>query len=132
PLFGIWHTSAQDTYIAIGDVESPAGLSGTKFKRSPAAPWSLIQSVTVTDAQHVRFVLDAVHVDSASSDNPEPLLGNRAPLLRPPAVAMVPRSTRLVLRGFVLTLHGDVMTGKELERDTPVRLDRLPDGLPFG
>jgi hypothetical protein len=45
---------------------------------------------------------------------------------------MTPRSTKLVLRGFALTLHGDVMTGTELERDALVRLDRLPDGLPFG
>ena len=34
--------------------------------------------------------------------------------------------------GLVMTLNGDVMTGKELERDVPARLDRLPDGLPFG
>jgi hypothetical protein len=45
---------------------------------------------------------------------------------------MALRSTRLVLRGFALTLHGDVMTGTELERDVLARLDRLPDGLPFG
>ena len=44
PLFGIWRTSAQGTYIAIGDVESATGLSGTKFKRSPAAPWSLVSA----------------------------------------------------------------------------------------
>ena len=108
PLFGIWRTSAQGTYIAIGDVESAAGLSGTKFKRGPTAPWSLVQSVTLTDGNHVRFVLDAMRVDS-------------------------PYSTELlVLRGFAMTLNGDVMTGEELERDVPARLDRLPDGLPFG
>jgi hypothetical protein len=39
---------------------------------------------------------------------------------------------RQVLRGFSMTLNGDIMTGKELERDVPARLDRLPDGLPFG
>jgi beta-glucosidase/6-phospho-beta-glucosidase/beta-galactosidase len=98
-LFGIWRTPALGTYIAIGDVESPAGLSGTKFKRTPAAPWSLMQSVTLTDEQHVRIVLD---------------------------------SMALVLHGFAMTLNSDVMTGKELERDVPARLDRLPDGLPFG
>ena len=107
PLFGIWSTSAQGTYIAIGDVESAAGLSGTKFKRGPTAPWSLIQSVTLTDGNHVRLVLDAVRVDSLYS------IG-------------------LVLRGFAMTLNGDAMLGKELERDVPARLDRLPDGLPFG
>ncbi len=107
PLFGIWSTSAQGTYIAIGDVESAAGLSGTKFKRGPTAPWSLIQSVTLTDGNHVRLVLDAVRVDS-------------------------PYSMGLVLRGFAMTLNGDAMLGKELERDVPARLDRLPDGLPFG
>jgi hypothetical protein len=92
-------------------VESAADLSGTKFKRGPAAPWSLIESVTLTDGNHVRVVLDAVRVDSPS---------------------MAPRSTKLVLRGFTLTLTGDVMTGKALERDVPARLDRLPDGFPFG
>jgi beta-glucosidase/6-phospho-beta-glucosidase/beta-galactosidase len=108
PLFGIWRTSAQGTYIAIGDVESAAGLSGTKFKRGPTAPWSLVQSVTLTDGNHVRFVLDAMRVDS-------------------------PYSTELlVLHGFAMTLNGDVMTGEELERDVPARLDRLPDELPFG
>ena len=108
PLFGIWRTSTHGTYIAIGDVESAAGLSGTKFKHGPAAPWSLVQSVTLTDGNHVRFVLDAMRVDS-------------------------PYSTGLlVLRGFAMTLNGDVMTGKELERDIPARLDRLPDRLPFG
>jgi hypothetical protein len=106
PLFGIWRTSVQGTYIAIGDVESVAGLSGTKFKRGPAAPWSLVQSVTLTDGNHVRFVLDAGRGDS-------------------------PDSRRLVLRGFAMTLNGDVMTGAELERDVLARLDRLPDGLPF-
>jgi hypothetical protein len=106
-LFGIWRTSVQDTYIVIGDVESAAGLSGTKFKRGAAAPWSLVQAVTLTDGNHVRFVLDAMRVDSASS------MG-------------------LVLRGFAMTLNGDVMTGEELERDVAARLDRLPDGLPFG
>ena len=45
---------------------------------------------------------------------------------------MVPRGTRLVLRGFAMKLNGDIMTGKALERDIPVRFDRLPDGLPFG
>jgi hypothetical protein len=107
PLFGIWSTSAQGTYIAIGDVESAAGLSGTKFKRSPTAPWSLIRSVNVTDGNHVRLVLDAVRVDS-------------------------PYSMGLVLRGFAMTLNGDAMIGKELDRDVLARLDRLPDGLPFG
>jgi hypothetical protein len=107
PLFGIWRTSAQCTYIAIGDVESAACLSGTKFKRGPTAPWSLIRSVTLTDRNHVRFVLDAVRVDS-------------------------PYSMGLVLRGFAMTLNGDAMIGKELDRDVPARLDRLPDGLPFG
>jgi hypothetical protein len=107
PLFGIWRTSALGTYIAIGDVESAAGFSSTKFKRGPAAPWSLVQSVTLTDGNHVRFVLDAMRVESSSS-------------------------TGLVLRGFAMTLNGDVMTGEELERDVAARLDRLPDGLPFG
>jgi len=107
PLFGIWKTSAQGTYIAVGDVESAAGLSDTKFKRGPAAPWSLVQSVTLTDGLHVRFVLDAMRIDS-------------------------PGSLGLVLRGFAMTLHGDVMIGEELEQDVPARLDRLPDGLPFG
>ena len=97
----------QDTYIAIGDVESAAGLSGTKVKRGPTAPWSLIQSITLTDGNHVRLVLDAGRVDS-------------------------PYSMELVSRGFAMTLNGDVMIGKELERDVPARLDRLPDGLPFG
>jgi hypothetical protein len=107
PLFGIWRTSAQGTYIAIGDVESAAGLSGTKFKRGAAVPWRLVQSVTLTNGNHVRFVLDAVRVDSASS------------------MGLVPR-------GFAMTLIGDVMTGEELERAVAARLDRLPDGLPFG
>jgi hypothetical protein len=110
PLFGIWKTAAQETYIAIGDVESAPGLSGTKFKRSPAAPWSLVQSVTLTDGNHVRFVLDAERTDRPGSLD----------------------SIGLVLRGFIMMLHGDVMTGEELERDVPARLDRLPDGLPFG
>jgi hypothetical protein len=107
PLFGIWKASAYGTYIAFMDVESATGLSGTKFKRSPAAPWSLVQSVTLTDGNHVRFVLDTVRVDG-------------------------PYSTGLVLRGFAMRLNGNVMTGEELERDVPVRCDRLPDGLPFG
>jgi len=107
PLFGIWRTSAQGTYVAVGDVESAAGLSGTKFKRSPTAPWSLSQAVTLTDGNHVRLVLDAVRVDS-------------------------PYSMGLILRGFAMTLNGDVMIGKELDRDVSARLDRLPDGLPFG
>ena len=107
PLFGMWSTSTQDTYIAIRDVESAAGLSGTKVKRGPTAPWSLIQSITLTDGNHVRLVLDAGRVDS-------------------------PYSMELVPRGFAMTLNGDVMIGKELERDVPARLDRLPDGLPFG
>jgi hypothetical protein len=107
PLFGIWRTLAQGTYIAIGDVEAATGLSGTQCKRGPAAPWSLVQSVTLTDGHHVRLVLDTVRVDSGYS------LG-------------------LVLRGFAMTHNGDVMTGAELERDVPARLDRLPDGLPFG
>jgi len=131
PLFGIWRTSAQGTYITVGDVESAADLSGTKFKRGPAAPWSLIQSVTLTDGNHVRLVLDAVLVDSPSGGRPELLSGNPPPVLIARA-AMAPRSTKLVLRGFTMTLTGDVMTGKELERDVPARLDRLPDGLPFG
>src|SRR5262249_54823833 len=131
PLFGIWRTSAQGTYIAVGDVESVAGLSGTKFKRGPAAPWSLIQSVTLTDRNHVRFVLDAVRVDSPSGGRLEPLSGNQPPTIAG-AAAMAPRSTRLVLHGFSMMLNGDVMTGRELERDVPARLDRLPDGLPFG
>jgi beta-glucosidase/6-phospho-beta-glucosidase/beta-galactosidase len=131
PLFGIWRTSAQGTYITVGDVESAADLSGTKFKRGPAAPWSLIQSVTLTDGNHVRLVLDAVLVDSPSGGTPELLSGNPPPVLIARA-AMVPRSTKLVLRGFTMTLTGDVMTGKELERDVPARLDRLPDRLPFG
>jgi hypothetical protein len=42
------------------------------------------------------------------------------------------RNTRLVPRGFALTFYGGIMTGKALERDVLVRLDRLPDGLPFG
>jgi len=67
PLFGLWRTSPQGTYIAVGDVESAAGLSGTKFKRGPAAPWSLVQSVTLADGNHVRFVLDAVRVDTPGS-----------------------------------------------------------------
>jgi hypothetical protein len=66
-----------------------------------------VQSVTLTDEHHVRFVLDAVRVDS-------------------------PYSTGLVLRGFAMTLHGNVMIGEELEGNVPARLDRLPDGLPFG
>jgi beta-glucosidase len=107
PLFGIWRTSAQGTYMAVGDVESAAGLSGTKFKRGAAAPWSLVQSITLTDGHHVRVVLDAVRVAS-------------------------PYGRELVLRGFAMQLQGDVMTGEELERDMPARLDRLPDGLPFG
>lgn len=107
PLFGIWRTPAQGTYIAIGDAESVAGLSGTKFKRGAAAPWSLVQSVTLTDGNHVRFVLDVMRVDS-------------------------PANMGLVLRGFAMTLNGDVMTGEELERHVAARLDRLPDGLPFG
>jgi beta-glucosidase/6-phospho-beta-glucosidase/beta-galactosidase len=107
PLFGIWSTSAQGTYMAVGDVESAAGLSGTKFKRGAAAPWSLVQSITVTEGHHVRVVLDAVRVAS-------------------------PYGIELVLRGFAMQLQGEVMTGEELERDLPARLDRLPDGLPFG
>jgi hypothetical protein len=118
--------------MAIGDVESAPGLSGTKFKRSPAAPWSFSQSVTLTDGKHVRVILDTVRVDDPSGGRPGPLLGNRPPVMRAPAAAMAPRRTRLVLRGFTLTLHGDVMTGTELEWDVPARLDRLPDGLPFG
>jgi hypothetical protein len=66
-----------------------------------------VQSVTLTDGHRVRVVLDVVRVDS-------------------------PDSLGLVLRGFAMRLYGDVMTGEELERDVPVRLDRLPDGLPFG
>jgi hypothetical protein len=124
-LFGIWRTPVPGTYIAIGDVESPDGLSGTKFKRTPTAPWSLIQSVTLTDGHHLRIVLDAVRLDSPSDGRPRPLSYPRAP-------AKLPCSTTLVLRGFAMTLNGDVMTGKELERDVPARLDRLPDGLPFG
>jgi beta-glucosidase/6-phospho-beta-glucosidase/beta-galactosidase len=107
PLFGIWRTAAQGTYIAVGDVESAAGLSDMKFKRSPTAPWSLVQAVTLTDGNHFRVVLDAVRVAS-------------------------PGSIGLVLRGFAMRLHGDVMAGEELERAVPARLDRLPDGLPFG
>ena len=61
----------------------------------------------MTDGNHVRLVLDAVRVDS-------------------------PYSMGLVLRGFAMTLNGDAMIGKELDRDVPARLDRLPDGLPFG
>jgi hypothetical protein len=106
-LFGIWSTPELGTYMAIGDVESPAGLSGTKFKRHPTAPWSLIQSVTLTDGQHARIVLDAVQAGRPGRIEPG-------------------------LRGFAMTLNGNVMTGKELERDIPARLDRLPDGLPFG
>ena len=121
----------QGTYIAIGDVESAAGLSGTKFKRDPAAPWSLSQSVTLTDGNHVTFVLDAVRVDSASA-RPTPLAGHQAPLILAGRAAMAPRGTRLVLRGFAMTLNGNVMTGKALEQDVPARLERLPDGLPFG
>ena len=113
------------TYVAIGDVESPDGLSGTKFKRTPAVPWSLIQSVTLTDGHHVRIVLDTVRIDSPPGGRPRPLAYPRPP-------AKLPCSTALVLRGFAMTLNGDVMTGKELERDVPARLDRLPDGLPFG
>ena len=131
PLFGIWRTSVQGTYIAIGDVESAAGLSGTKFKRHPAAPWSLSQSVTLTDGNHVTFVLDAVRVDSASA-GPTPLSGHQASLMLARRAAMAPRGTRLVLRGFAMRLNGDVMTGKALEQDVPARLERLPDGLPFG
>ena len=118
--------------IAIGDVESAAGLSDTKFKRSPAAPWSLIQSVTLTDGNYVRFVLDAVLVDSPSGSRPGRLSGNRPPVMLARAVAMAPHSIGLGLRGFAMTLNGDVMTGKELDLDVPARLDRLPDGLPFG
>jgi len=132
PLFGIWRTSAQGMYIAIGDVESAAGLSGTKFKRGPAAPWSLVQSVTLTDGNHARFVLDAVRVDSPSGGRLESLSDNRPPVMVARAAAMAPRGMGLVLRGFAMTLNGDVMTGKELARDVPARLDRLPDGLPFG
>ena len=124
-LFGIWRTPVPSTYVAIGDVESPDGLSGTKFKRTPAVPWSLIQSVTLTDGHHVRIVLDAVRIDSPSDGRPRPLAYPRPP-------AKLPCSTALVLRGFAMTLNGDAMTGKELERDVPARLDRLPDGLPFG
>jgi beta-glucosidase len=131
PLFGIWRTSAQDTYIAIGDVESAPGLSGTKFKRSPTAPWSLSQSVTLTDGKHVRVILDTVRVDDASSVGPGPLAGH-PPLAMIARAAMALRSMRLVPHGFALTLQGDVMTGTALERDVLARLDRLPDGLPFG
>jgi beta-glucosidase len=132
PLFGTWSTSAQGTYIAIGDVESAAGLSGTKFKRSPAAPWSLIQSVTLTAGNHVRFVLDAMRVDDPYGGGPASLSGHQPPVRLTTAAAMASHSTRLVLRGFAMTRHGDVMIGTELERDVPARLDRLPDGLPFG
>jgi beta-glucosidase len=132
PLFGMWRTSAQGTYIAIGDVESAAGLSGTKFKRSPTAPWSLIQSVSLTDGNHVRFVLDTVLVESPSGSRPGPLAGHQPRVMLAPAAALTPHSTRLILRGFAMTLSGDVMTGKALELDVPARLDRLPDGLPFG
>ena len=66
-----------------------------------------MQSVPLADGNHIRFVLDALRVES-------------------------PYSTGLVLRGFAMRLNGDVMTGAELERDVPVRFDRLPDGLPFG
>jgi hypothetical protein len=45
---------------------------------------------------------------------------------------MAPHGTRLGLRGFAMRRDGDVMTGQELERDVPARLERLPDGLPFG
>jgi hypothetical protein len=131
PLFGIWRTSAQDTYIAIGDVESAAGLSGAKFKRGPAAPWSLIQSVMLTDENHVRFVLDTVPVDRPSGGGPEPLAGNQPPGIHAQPAARALRGTGLVLRGFAMTRNGDVMTGRELEQDVPARLDRLPDGLPF-
>jgi hypothetical protein len=130
-LFGIWRTPELRTYIAIGDVESPAGLSGTKFKRDPAAPWSLIQSVTLTDGHHVRIVLDAMRIDSPASARPGPLSGNRLPA-RLARAARLPHDLVLVQRGFAMTLDGDAMTGKELERDIPARLDRLPDGLPFG
>src|SRR5262249_37237171 len=109
-----------------------AGLSGTKFKRGHAAPWSLIQSVTVVDGKQIRFVLDTVRVESPSSGNPEPSAGHRLLRRRAPAAIRTPRHTRLVSRGFAMTLHDDVMTGTELERDVPARLDRLPDGLPFG
>ena len=106
-LFGIWSTPGLGTHIAIGDVESPAGLSGTKFKRDPTAPWSLVQSVTLTDGHHVRVVLDTVRANRPGSMGPG-------------------------LHGFAMTLRGDVMTGKELERDVLAQLNRLPDGLPFG
>jgi hypothetical protein len=132
PLFGIWRTSAQGTYMTIGDVESVAGLSGTKFKRSPAAPWSFSQSVTLTDGKHVRVILDTVRVDDPSGGGPDPLAGHPPPGRIAPVAAGAPRSTRLALRGFALMLHGDVMTGTALERDVLVQLDRLPDGLPFG
>jgi hypothetical protein len=82
-------------------------MAGQERHSGAAAPWSLVQSVTLTDGNHVRFVLDAMRVESSSS-------------------------TGLVLRGFAMTLNGDVMTGEELERDVAARLDRLPDGLPFG
>ena len=132
PLFGIWRTSAQGTYMAIGDVESVAGLSGTKFKRNPTAPWSFSQSVTLTDGKHVRVILDTVRVDDPSGGGPDPLAGHPPPGRIAPVAAGAPRSTRLALRGFALMLHGDVMTGTALERDVLVQLDRLPDGLPFG
>jgi len=131
-LFGIWSTPAQDVYIAIGDVESTAGLSGTKFKRCPAAPWSLVQSVTVVDEKQVRFVLDTVRVESPARGGPEQHAGHRLPRRRARTSGRAPRRMRLVSRGFAMTLQGDVMTGTELERDVPARLDRLPDGLPFG
>src|SRR5262245_54298804 len=79
PLFGIWSTSAQDTYIAIGDVESTAGLSGTKFKRGPAAPWNLVESLTVTDGKQVRFVLDTVRSDSPPGGTLAALSGTPLP-----------------------------------------------------
>jgi beta-glucosidase len=120
PLFGIWRASEQGTYIAIGDVESTTSLSGTKFKHDPAAPWSLVQSVTLTGGNHVTFVLDEVPVDITSSG------------LAPLAGSQAPRNTKSVLRGFAVTFNGDVMTGMRLEQDVPARLDRLPDGLPFG
>jgi len=133
PLFGMWSALVQGTYMAIGDVESATGLSGTKFKRSPAAPWSFSQSITLTDGKHVRVILDTVRVDDLSGDGPEPLTGNPPPgRIVPAASRAETRSTRLVLRGFALTLHGDVMMGMALEQDVLVQFDRLPDGLPFG
>jgi hypothetical protein len=70
-------------------------------------------------------------VDDASGVGSGPLSGHQPPGMIARA-AMALRSTRLVLRGFALTLQGDVMTGTELERDVLARLDRLPNGLPFG